>query len=289
MDAYLQPPMAWTFPEAAMDSDLTWTNEWNFMSSPSTPPNTYCMTAKRCCSCMETDFMVAFSPYEYTQLYFPDTNYLFNQAEPVASLPHQHSLNKTSPYASDRRDSCYNLRDAWTTSNTTSTGYSSDVAQPISTTAAMQGIYAASPSPTSQNFSNDQSFWSMQSPSSDQSLPRDHTPSPLSDDAGSPSRHTCSVPASSRTCYDHGCDGRVFSSRSNLLRHQRERTPNARLLACPMCGATFYRVWTRDYHVKSARCQKLWHRQQRQQRLRLQGDYVATSRERLRHSYFPAV
>ncbi|KAG9744141.1 hypothetical protein KCU73_g8227, partial [Aureobasidium melanogenum] len=142
MDAYLQPPMAWTFSEAAMDSDLTWTNEWNFMSSPSTPPNTY-----------------SFSPYEYTQLYFPDTNYLFNQAEPVASLPHQHSLNKTSPYASDRRDSCHNLRDAWTTSNTTNTGYSSDVAQSISTTTAMQGIYAASPSPTSQNFSNDQSFW----------------------------------------------------------------------------------------------------------------------------------
>ncbi|KAH0033424.1 hypothetical protein KCU78_g2483, partial [Aureobasidium melanogenum] len=144
MDAYSQPPMAWTYSEAAMNSDLIWTNEWNFVSSLSTPPNTY-----------------SFSPYEYTQLYPSDTNCLFNQAEPIASLPHQNSVNKTSPYASDRRDSCYNLTDAWTTSNITNAGYSEDVAQPIPTFAATQGIYAASPSPTSQNFSNDQSFWTM--------------------------------------------------------------------------------------------------------------------------------
>lgn len=207
---------------------------------------------------------------------------MFNQAEPITSLPDQ-----STPYASDRRDSCYSLMDASTTSNITNAGYSTDfaVAQPIANTTTMQGVYATNSSPTSQSFSSDQSFWSMQSPS-DHIFSSDDTPSPLSDDTGSPSTQTCSSSESSRTCYDHGCDGRVFSSRSNLLRHQRERTSHKRLLACPMCGATFYRLWTRDYHVKSARCQKMLHRHQRYQ---AQRDFVATSRQRLRHSYMPAV
>lgn len=232
---------------------------------------------------MRTDSTVAFLPYQYSQLYQSNTNYMFYQVEPVTSLPDQYSLNNTSPNASDRRDSCHNLMDAWTPSNVTNAGYSP---QPMATTTTMQGVYASTPSPTSQSFSSDQTFWSMQSPPSEQNLLSDDTPSPLSDDAGTPSKQACSASESSRTCYDHGCDGRVFSSRSNLLRHQRERAPHARLLACPMCGATFYRLWTRDYHVKSARCQKMWHRHQR---YRAQADFVATSRQRLRHSYIPAV
>ncbi|KAG9686556.1 hypothetical protein KCU95_g11531, partial [Aureobasidium melanogenum] len=134
MDAYFQSPMAWTNSEAALNSDLTWNNEWNFVSSLNIPTNTY-----------------SFSPYQYNQLYPSNTNYLFNQAEPITSLPDQHPLNKTSPYASDRRDSCYNLTDVWTTSDITNAGYSADaaVAHPTTTTTTMQGIYAASPSPTS--------------------------------------------------------------------------------------------------------------------------------------------
>ncbi|KAG9855792.1 hypothetical protein KCU98_g1090, partial [Aureobasidium melanogenum] len=153
MDAYFQSPMAWTNSEAALNSDLTWNNEWNFVSSLNIPTNTY-----------------SFSPYQYNQLYPSNTNYLFNQAEPITSLPDQHSLNKTSPYASDRRDSCYNLTDVWTTSDITNAGYSADaaVAHPTTTTTTMQGIYAASPSPTSQSFPSDHSFWNVQSPSSDQ-------------------------------------------------------------------------------------------------------------------------
>jgi hypothetical protein len=47
-----------------------------------------------------------------------------------------------------------------------------------------------------------------------------------------------------RTCYDHGCHGREFSSISNLRRHQRERAGRTPLSFCCWCGAAFYRRWT---------------------------------------------
>ncbi|KAG9565141.1 hypothetical protein KCU71_g3747, partial [Aureobasidium melanogenum] len=130
MDAYFQP-VACTYSEAAMDSNLTWNNECNFVPSFNITPNTY-----------------LFSPYQYSQIYPSDTSYLFDQIEPIASLPDQNFLNKPSQYASDRRDSCHNLTDAWTTSNVTNTGCSADAAvtQPITTTTTttttttMQGI-----------------------------------------------------------------------------------------------------------------------------------------------------
>lgn len=55
-------------------------------------------------------------------------------------------------------------------------------------------------------------------------------------------------------CFDHGCNGRSFSSRSNLRRHQRERARLTRILPCPLCGAKFYRRWTRNQHVLRASC-----------------------------------
>lgn len=55
-------------------------------------------------------------------------------------------------------------------------------------------------------------------------------------------------------CFDHGCDGRSFSSRSNLRRHQRERARLTKVLLCPLCGAQFYRRWTRNQHVLRTSC-----------------------------------
>lgn len=56
------------------------------------------------------------------------------------------------------------------------------------------------------------------------------------------------------TCYEHGCDGRKFSSKSNLTRHQRERAGRTPLSSCCWCGATFYRRWTRNHHVLRMSC-----------------------------------
>ncbi|KAI5201487.1 hypothetical protein AUEXF2481DRAFT_33756 [Aureobasidium subglaciale EXF-2481] len=57
-------------------------------------------------------------------------------------------------------------------------------------------------------------------------------------------------------CWDHGCQGRAFSSRSNLRRHQREQDARVKLLPCPFCGTNFYRKWTRDQHVARMSCKK---------------------------------
>lgn len=55
-------------------------------------------------------------------------------------------------------------------------------------------------------------------------------------------------------CFDHGCGGRSFSSRSNLRRHQRERARLTKILPCPLCGAKFYRRWSVNQHLKKGSC-----------------------------------
>ncbi|KAK6005395.1 hypothetical protein QM012_007037 [Aureobasidium pullulans] len=58
-------------------------------------------------------------------------------------------------------------------------------------------------------------------------------------------------------CWDHGCDGRRFSSISNFRRHQRERAGQTPVCFCPRCGAAFYRRWTRDHHVERGSCLRI--------------------------------
>jgi hypothetical protein len=57
-------------------------------------------------------------------------------------------------------------------------------------------------------------------------------------------------------CYEHGCEGRRFSSMSNLRRHQRERNRLVRRMTCPWCGASFYRKWTINQHVLRGSCRR---------------------------------
>jgi hypothetical protein len=66
-----------------------------------------------------------------------------------------------------------------------------------------------------------------------------------------------SVQGKQRMCYDHGCNGRKFSSISNLKRHQRERAGRTPLSFCSWCGAAFYRRWTRDHHVIRMSCLRI--------------------------------
>jgi hypothetical protein len=70
----------------------------------------------------------------------------------------------------------------------------------------------------------------------------------------SASTHSTINTVADRTCFEHGCDGRLFSSRSNFRRHQREKAQQARLSECPVCHAKFYRRWTRNQHLILGRC-----------------------------------
>lgn len=55
-------------------------------------------------------------------------------------------------------------------------------------------------------------------------------------------------------CWDHGCNGRQFSTFSNLLRHQREASGTASEIVCYRCGAEFTRKTTRDGHLEHDKC-----------------------------------
>lgn len=57
-------------------------------------------------------------------------------------------------------------------------------------------------------------------------------------------------------CWEHGCNGRQFSTFSNLLRHQREKSGTAAKSYCPKCGAEFTRTTARNGHLAHDKCQK---------------------------------
>lgn len=58
-------------------------------------------------------------------------------------------------------------------------------------------------------------------------------------------------------CWDHDCNGRVFSSWSNLRRHQRERASQAPKCYCPRCGAHFSRTTARNQHLTNMSCKRI--------------------------------
>ena len=58
-------------------------------------------------------------------------------------------------------------------------------------------------------------------------------------------------------CWDHGCNGREFSTFSNLLRHQRAMSGSAVKVYCPHCGAEFTRVSARISHIRQGKCVRL--------------------------------
>lgn len=62
-------------------------------------------------------------------------------------------------------------------------------------------------------------------------------------------------------CWEHGCNGRRFSTRGNLVRHQRERADReANHYAkafCPSCGAFFSRTTARNKHIVNQSCGRI--------------------------------
>ena len=57
-------------------------------------------------------------------------------------------------------------------------------------------------------------------------------------------------------CWEHGCNGRQFSTFSNLLRHQREKSGQAAKVSCPNCGAEFTRTTARNGHLQHDKCKQ---------------------------------
>ncbi|KAL4922594.1 hypothetical protein BDW62DRAFT_196596 [Aspergillus aurantiobrunneus] len=55
-------------------------------------------------------------------------------------------------------------------------------------------------------------------------------------------------------CWDHGCEGRKFSSLGNYRRHLREKNGQARVHPCPDCGRVFTRSTARNFHRESGTC-----------------------------------
>ena len=55
-------------------------------------------------------------------------------------------------------------------------------------------------------------------------------------------------------CYDHGCNGRTFSSKGNYQRHWKEKNGIAPKFLCPACGQIFSRPSARNKHYKEKRC-----------------------------------
>ncbi|KAE8375462.1 hypothetical protein BDV26DRAFT_267856 [Aspergillus bertholletiae] len=57
-------------------------------------------------------------------------------------------------------------------------------------------------------------------------------------------------------CWEPCCKGRVFSNRSNLIRHQRERKGESAKLRCSFCDAVFLRSSARNAHEAARRCRR---------------------------------
>ena len=55
-------------------------------------------------------------------------------------------------------------------------------------------------------------------------------------------------------CFDHGCNGRTFSTFSNLLRHQREKSGSSSKAVCHRCGAIFTRKTALNGHLAHDKC-----------------------------------
>lgn len=58
-------------------------------------------------------------------------------------------------------------------------------------------------------------------------------------------------------CWDHGCNGRVFSTKSNLRRHQKEKEREGPECYCPKCGAFFSRSTALRQHLANESCNRI--------------------------------
>jgi uncharacterized C2H2 Zn-finger protein len=58
-------------------------------------------------------------------------------------------------------------------------------------------------------------------------------------------------------CWEHGCNGRKFTTRSNLKRHRREKSRARLECRCPRCDAIFSRTTARNTHLARGSCNRI--------------------------------
>lgn len=58
-------------------------------------------------------------------------------------------------------------------------------------------------------------------------------------------------------CWEHGCNGRQFSTVGNLVRHCREKSEQRPQRKCPRCGALFSRTTARNQHLAKNACNRI--------------------------------
>lgn len=64
-------------------------------------------------------------------------------------------------------------------------------------------------------------------------------------------------PSSELHCWEHNCNGRLFSTRSNLKRHCKELSRRRPVHRCPCCNAHFSRSTARDVHFWKQSCTRI--------------------------------
>ncbi|KAI0837625.1 hypothetical protein F5Y06DRAFT_270927 [Hypoxylon sp. FL0890] len=86
----------------------------------------------------------------------------------------------------------------------------------------------------------------------------DKLSSGVPDFRGNPSSEARSMDRNGKhRCWEHGCNGREFSSKSNFVRHVKERSGASTKSVCPLCGAIFTRNSARDTHLAKQSCNRI--------------------------------
>ena len=80
----------------------------------------------------------------------------------------------------------------------------------------------------------------------------------LGKNSNSPNKSDTNVSAATDLfrCYQHGCNGRQFSTLHNFRRHLKERNGLGKVHTCSVCGRKFSRSTARKTHQKQGRCQR---------------------------------
>ena len=184
---------------------------------------------------MAQNFRRISSPYEASSLPFTGTT---NQSIPSISGITQ------SPIPSP------NIMNTSSAASTSASPYSSSLSRSPnlygSTSLYQQTSYSTSPAPFLPN--------QPQSLSYPPSLIENSVSELIAKDPPSNERVLNSRPKPQ--CWEHGCNGRQFSTFSNLLRHQREKSGTAPKSYCPKCGAEFTRTTARNGHLQHDKCTK---------------------------------
>ena len=154
----------------------------------------------------------------------------------AVTMPHSASqyLTAPSPYVSDPNQSPY-------------FGLTRSISQPtldLSTLNTQDSLFLPNPSSIQST--------SPPLPSLGSSFQR--YPAPASSLESSPEGYRVLTSRPKPQCFDHGCNGRQFSTFSNLLRHQREKSGSAMKAVCPHCGTEFTRTTARNGHMWGGKC-----------------------------------